>query len=145
VQQREGLTAKQHAVGINEGVGIDQRAGPHRGAIQAAERWNPGDSYLLASENSIELATLRNLVMEGWRGKAPYPYLPVWFVFFVAWCLEILGKLTGKPPIATRKNIASTVWDREFSIAKAKKELGYSPKVSFREGIIETVNWYNRM
>jgi nucleoside-diphosphate-sugar epimerase len=116
-----------------------------QGAIKAAERGMPGDVYLLASENSIELTTMRNLVMEGWRGKAPYPYLPVWFVFFVAWCLEILGKLTGKPPIATRKNIDSTVWDRKFSIAKAKKELGYSPKVSFREGIIETVNWYNRM
>jgi nucleoside-diphosphate-sugar epimerase len=116
-----------------------------QGAILAAERGVSGDSYLLASENSIELTTMRNLVMEGWSARAPYPYLPVWFVFFVAWCLEILGKLTGKPPIATRKNIASTVWDREFSIAKAKRELGYSPKVSFREGIVETVNWFNRM
>ena len=112
------------------------------GAIQAAEKGTPGESYLLTSENSIELTTLRNLVMEGWRARAPYPYFPVWFVFFVAWFLEIFGKLTGRPPIATRKNIASTVWDREFSIAKAKRELGYSPKVSFREGILETVNWF---
>ena len=113
-----------------------------QGAIKAAERGIPGDVYLLASENSIELTTLQNLVMEGWTAKAPYPYLPVWFMFLVARCLEIVGKITSKAPVVTRQNIESTVWDREFSIEKAKKELEYSPKVSFREGIVETVNWF---
>jgi nucleoside-diphosphate-sugar epimerase len=44
--------------------------------------------------------------------------------------------------MATRRNIASTVWDREFSIEKARRDLEYDPQVSFREGIAETVRWF---
>jgi dTDP-D-glucose 4,6-dehydratase len=30
----------------------------------------------------------------------------------------------------------------DFSIEKAKRELGYCPRVSFEEGMAETVRWY---
>lgn len=116
-----------------------------RGAIQASERGIPGEIYLIASERSMDLNELRRLVMQAWGRKAPYPYIPVWLMYGLAWCFEIISKITGNPPLATRKNIASTVWDRKFSIEKAKKELGYYPQISFEEGIFETVNWFKTL
>ena len=113
-----------------------------QGAIKAAETGTPGEVYLLASETSINLNELRESVIEAWGEKALYPYVPVRVMFFVAGCFEIIAKLTGKAPVATRQNIASTVWDRVFSIEKAKRELGYTPSIHFREGILETVNWF---
>ena len=113
-----------------------------QGAIKASEKGIPGGVYLLTSEHSIELNELRQLVMKAWGMKALYPYIPVWLMVGVAWCFEMISKWTEKPPLATRRNIASTVWDREFSIEKAKRELGYHPQVSFKEGILETVNWF---
>ena len=113
-----------------------------QGAIKAAEKGNPGEVYLLSSEHSIELSNLRSIVMKALGKKALYPYVPVWAMFFVAWCFENLARLTGKAPVVTRRNIASTVWDREFSIEKAKRDLGYNPQIGFQEGITETVGWF---
>jgi nucleoside-diphosphate-sugar epimerase len=113
-----------------------------QGAIKSAEKGIPGEEYLLASEHSIELSELRSIVMNALGKKALYPYVPVWFMFFAAWCFEMASRLTGKAPIVTRRNIASTVWDREFSIEKAKKDLGFNPQVSFQDGISKTVGWF---
>jgi len=33
---------------------------------------------------------------------------------------------------------------RAYSIEKAKKELGYSPKVSLRNGVAKTIEWAKR-
>jgi nucleoside-diphosphate-sugar epimerase len=33
-------------------------------------------------------------------------------------------------------------WNRGFSIAKAQRELGYRPPVSFAEGMRQTIDWY---
>ena len=112
------------------------------GAVKAAENGIPGEVYLLASDRSIDLNEMRHFIMEAWGTKAIYPYVPVRAMFFIAWCFELLAKLNGKAPIATRQNVYSTVWDRQFSIGKAKRELGYTPNISFREGIFETVNWF---
>ena len=113
-----------------------------QGALKAAESGIPGEVYLLASERSIDLDEMRHFIVEAWGTKPVYPYVPVWFMFFVAWCFELIAKLNGKEPIATRQNVASTVWDRQFSIEKAKRELQYAPNIAFREGIFETVNWF---
>ncbi len=113
-----------------------------RGAALAAENGRPGEVYLIASERSIELAELRRFAMEAWGVRRWYPYVPVWFMHAVAWCCEATARVMGGAPIVTRRNVASTVWDREFSIEKAMRELGYEPAVSFREGILETVRWF---
>ena len=113
-----------------------------QGVLKAAEKGIPGEVYILASERSIDLNEMRNLVMSAWGTNAPYPYIPVWLAFFLAGCFEMLGELTGKSPPVTKRNIASTVWDREFSIEKAKIELGYKPRIEFRDGILETVRWF---
>ena len=93
-----------------------------QGAVKAAEKGIPGKVYLLCSERSIELTELRNMVMDAWGTKAIYPYVPVWFMYSLAYCFELLARLKGTAPAVTRRNIASTVWDREFSIEKAKRE-----------------------
>ena len=85
---------------------------------------------------------MRRLVMDAWGTNSLYPYVPAWLMFCIAWASEAIAKITGRAPMVTRRNIASTVWDREFSIAKAQRELGYEPCVTFAEGINETVKWF---
>jgi nucleoside-diphosphate-sugar epimerase len=113
-----------------------------QGAILSAAKGFPGEVYLIASEHSIELDTMRRLVMDSWGTNSLYPYVPAWLMYSFAWGSEFISKITGRSPIVTRRNIASTVWDREFSIAKARRDLGYKPCVSFADGINETVDWF---
>lgn len=111
-------------------------------AVKAAQRGVPFETYLVASARSAVLDELRAWIMEGWGEQAAYPYVPVWFMMTAAWGFELLGKVTGKAPMATRRNIVNTVFDREFSIDKARRDLGYEPRVDLRDGAIETVRWF---
>ena len=112
------------------------------GAVLAAEKGRAGEVYLLTSERSLPLAELREMAMEAWGKKAWYPYVPVWFMFAAAGAFELVAKLGSSAPVVTRRNVASTVWDREFSILKATRDLGYTPSMDFRTGIGETVRWF---
>jgi nucleoside-diphosphate-sugar epimerase len=116
-----------------------------QGAIKAADKGRPGEVYLLASDRSIELDRMRELVMATWGSRAPYPYVPVWAMHLAGGVFEWWAKVRGTTPLATRQNIASTVWDREFSIAKARGELGYEPAVTFEQGIAETITWFKEI
>jgi nucleoside-diphosphate-sugar epimerase len=113
-----------------------------QGAIKAGGRGRAGEVYLLTSARSIELDRMRELVMGAWGQRALYPYVPVWAMSGLAGALEWWAALRGTTPIATRRNIASTAWDREFAIEKARRDLGYEPAMSFERGIAETVAWF---
>jgi nucleoside-diphosphate-sugar epimerase len=60
-------------------------------------------------------------------------------MYSAATVLELAATLAGRVPLATRRNIANTVYDREFSTAKAERELLWHPLVPLREGVIGTV------
>ena len=57
--------------------------------------------------------------MEGWGESASYPYVPVWLMMTGCLGLRAARQSHGQAPMATRRNIANTVYDREFSIEKA--------------------------
>lgn len=108
----------------------------------AATRGKPGRTYLVASDRSIPLAELRRLVLDQLGVWRPYLYVPRWLALIGAGALEQIAKLTGRPPLVTRRNIASTIASRVFDITRAREELGYDPAVPFERGIPETVAWY---
>jgi nucleoside-diphosphate-sugar epimerase len=60
--------------------------------------------------------------------------------------LEAVFKLfhTKKPPPITDYRTALVSKDFHFSCAKAKRMLGYRPRVSFHEGLVRTVEWYRK-
>ncbi|OGE24569.1 hypothetical protein A2688_02445 [Candidatus Daviesbacteria bacterium RIFCSPHIGHO2_01_FULL_38_8] len=56
--------------------------------------------------------------------------------------LEWVGKIVGiKPPLfpSRVKTMTTTYY---YNIAKARKEIDYDPKVSFKEGAESTGRWY---
>ncbi len=110
--------------------------------IGALKRGRAGETYLVASDRSLAMDELRAMIMQAWGKSSFYPYVPVWFMKTAAWGFEQIAKITNSAPLATRYNIANTVWDREFSTQKAKHEIGYQPRVGFEEGITETVTWF---
>lgn len=67
--------------------------------------------------------------------------VPVMFAKMRALTHEASSKVKGKPPKVTmmRSSIDRLVRNRVVSIDKAKKELGYKPRYSLREGMRETI------
>ncbi|NLS76087.1 MAG: NAD-dependent epimerase/dehydratase family protein [Chloroflexi bacterium] len=111
-------------------------------ALLAGERGRPGEVYLVAGERSYPLAELRAEILAALGLRRPYVYMPLWLALAGAWALETTGRVAGRVPPVTRRNILSTTASRVFDIGKARAELGYRPAVTLAQGVRETVAWY---
>ena len=74
-------------------------------------------------------------------GKPKIRSVPEWLGKTIALGMEITSKLTGKPPKLTREAVGFPTRRTRFSIEKARRELGYEPRVSLEEGMKVTEQW----
>ena len=101
-----------------------------------------GRTYILAGGEVTTLTELVALVAEEAHVPPPKLYLPVWpFWLAGAACEAVCGPLGIEPPIY-RRRVDFFTKSRAFDISRARAELGYAPKVSLREGIRRTLEWY---
>ena len=101
-----------------------------------------GETYLIADDKYY---TLEEIVQEVGRAinvDVKVIHLPFTPLLIASYLCEWICKLIHvTPPIFRRR----ADWYREnrgFSIEKAKKELGYEPKIPLEEGLRRTGQWY---
>ena len=101
-----------------------------------------GRTYILAGG---EVGTLKDLVQLIAResGAKPLPVrLPVWpFWVAGALCEAVCVPLRVEPPIY-RRRVDFFTKSRAFDISRARAELGYAPRVTLREGVRRSLEWY---
>ncbi len=68
-------------------------------------------------------------------------YIPKEIAVFIGEVFNILGKL-GLPAPLNSQRVKFMTEDKQFSIDKAKKVLGYNPKINLTVGIDRTYKWY---
>lgn len=135
--------------GIFPKVGLGQNLTPlvyvddvADGALLAMENGNTGEVYLIASQTSIPMDTMRKIIVKNIGCKVPYIYVPSFLALAGAFSVEKIFGAIGREPIVTYSNIKSTITDRTFDISKASSRLGYVPQMSFEKGIRKTIEWY---
>jgi nucleoside-diphosphate-sugar epimerase len=100
------------------------------------EVFNVRDERLVTREELI-------YTIADYLGK-PHPRkVPEWVARGVVGIIEGLAKLRGatEAPLLTRARIKFLTLNLDFSIEKAKRVLGYQPRVDFKEGIKESLDW----
>jgi dihydroflavonol-4-reductase len=113
-----------------------------QGILLAAEKGKTGEIYLITNAQSLPFDSIRKIIEKG-LGIVRFPvYVPEWAAIAIATGCETVFSWIGKTPPVARKNIESTLADREFSTAKAEKELGFRPTIDPAAGIRQTVEWY---
>lgn len=77
----------------------------------------------------------------------PRQSIPFSLAYMIAFLMEVWGKITRakSPPLFTRYGVYLTSMNAVFDIAKARKELGYEPRISFREGLREIGPWLRKV
>jgi nucleoside-diphosphate-sugar epimerase len=73
----------------------------------------------------------------------PHPkHVPEWLGRALVGPVESIARLRGKtsPPFLTRAQLKFMTLNLDYSIAKAKRVLGYQPRVDFREGILAALD-----
>ena len=103
-----------------------------------------GEAYLIADEQYLEIEDLVRRVGRALGIDVRIPHYPVWPVVVAGHIVEKACKPFGiKPPIFPRR----VDWyrqNRAFRIDKAKRDLGYQPRVGIDEGLRRTAEWYRR-
>lgn len=122
-------TSTAHVVNVCHGIELALRKGIHKGI------------YYLTDGAPIVFKTFLSsyLISAGFPEQqvASIPSIPVWLLWIAAWFGEMFAKFTKRPPLITRGVLATLAVPVTVSDAKARAELGYSPKVSIEEGMRE--------
>jgi nucleoside-diphosphate-sugar epimerase len=103
-----------------------------------------GNIYILGGERAMTLNELAGTIAEilGVNlSRLRIPFAPVYAAAFVC---EKLCKPFGIEPPLYRRRVDFFRKERSFDISKARRELGYNPKISPREGLKRTAEWYVR-
>ncbi len=69
---------------------------------------------------------------------------PVWPLWSAGLLCEIVCKPFGISPPIYRRRVDFFIKDRAFDISKAKRLLGYEPKVPLEQGLKLTADWYKQ-
>jgi nucleoside-diphosphate-sugar epimerase len=97
-----------------------------------------------------EFVTKRRLIEALVNGlglpKQPPLSVPIWLARLAARFMENRARRRGSPtpPLLTQARLKFLGLNLDFSIEKAKRELGYLPPFTFDQGIQETIAWYRR-
>ena len=111
-----------------------------------------GQTYCVSDERSYTITEVLNAIAEAEGVKLRIIHLPAFVGYIIGFSVEMLGKVfrfwpfvvkeTGRPTFSRNTVKWSTHNTWICSTEKARKELGYKPKISLQDGVRKTVEWY---
>jgi nucleoside-diphosphate-sugar epimerase len=101
-----------------------------------------GQIFLLAGPEAPTLNEIASLAAARLGVPPPRLRIPVWPVYGAGWLCETLCVPLGIDPPLHRRRVGFFTHHREFDIRKARRLLGYAPRVHVREGVDRTIRWY---
>lgn len=95
-----------------------------------------GETYNVRDERLVSREEFIGAVCDHLHKPRP-GHVPLWLAKSLVGPIEGFAKLVGKTeaPMLTQARIKFMTLNLDFSIEKAKRELGYSPRVDFSEGM----------
>lgn len=113
------------------------------GIVLAAEKEAAlGQVFTIGGNEFVTLNELVAKIAEIYGRPLPTLRIPVWPV----WCAGLLCEMICKPlhisPPIYRRRVDFFIKDRAFDISKARRVLGYEPRVPLDEGLRLTAQWY---
>jgi nucleoside-diphosphate-sugar epimerase len=101
-----------------------------------------GEAFIVGGEEYVPLRRLAELVAEELGVPAPRLRLPLWpFELAASACEAVFPRLGLEPPLHHRR-LSFYRNQRAFRIDKARRLLGFEPRVPLREAIARTARWY---
>lgn len=109
--------------------------------IAAAERGRSGERYIVGGDTIVPFRELFGLMEELSGVPAPGYYPPLAGAYVYAWVSELIGRLTGKPVLATLEGVRTLSEARPTSSAKAVRELGVTFR-PLRDTLHDEIAWF---
>ena len=103
----------------------------------------PGEVYFAAEPDVTDYDEMGGFVKEAMGTWAVRVQVPGLLLYMSALAGEVVGGILGKPPFLSReklREIGSGDWI--CASTKIRARLGWEPKITVRDGIIATAQWY---
>lgn len=101
-----------------------------------------GETFIIAGPRSISQDDLAREIAQATGGSVWPFHLPAWPIQRLGDVVEAICVPLGLEPPIHRRRVDFWVKNRSFSIEKARRVLGYAPKVDVTEGVARTARWY---
>ena len=126
---------------VNTGLNVVHVDDVADGHLLAYERGAIGESYILGGENRT-LQWILETVAELTGQRPPRIRLPHWFLTPIAYVWEGVTRIRGSgEPMMTVDSVRMSRKLMYFSIEKARRELGYSPRPAI-EALRDEIEWF---
>jgi nucleoside-diphosphate-sugar epimerase len=103
-----------------------------------------GEAFIVADDRSLSWNELIPLVADAVGVKVKIHYLPLRPVWLLSAAVEGVCSPLGVTPPLFRRRAEMFSHMRAFDISKARRLLGYDPKVKLAEGLRTTAEWYRQ-
>jgi len=104
----------------------------------------PGQAFLIAGPRYVSQSELAALIARETGGRVLPFRIPAWPIWWAGVLCEAVCVPFGIDPPVHRRRVEFWTKSRAFSIEKARRLLGYEPKVDLPEGIARTVAAYRQ-
>jgi dihydroflavonol-4-reductase len=99
-------------------------------------------TYILAGGEVTTLNELITLIAQVAEVPAPRLHLPAWPFWLAGAACEAICAPFGVEPPLYRRRVDFFTKSRAFDISRARREIGYAPQVTLRDGVRRTMEWY---
>jgi len=126
---------------VNTGLNVVHVDDVGTGHLLAYEKGKIGETYILGGENHT-LQWILNTIAELTGQSPPRVRLPHWMVMPVAYMVEGVARIRrSDEPMITIDSVRMSRKLMYFSIEKARRELGYSPRPA-AEALRDEIEWF---
>lgn len=111
--------------------------------LSAISQNSSGETYFIAAEEINNWPQIGEVIAKSFGKKAFTLRLPHSIVYTVAAFAEVFSMFSSKAAtfnIEKAKDFVQEAWT--VDVSKAKKDLGYTQKVTLKEGMNRTISWY---
>src|SRR5205085_1349360 len=105
-----------------------------------------GQVYNLTDGEAVSKRRFVEAVADAMGLPRPWRAPPLWLARVLVACSEGWAKLRGakEAPLFTRARLKFFGLNLDFSIEKARRELGYQPRTNFEDAMYETMAYYKK-
>jgi nucleoside-diphosphate-sugar epimerase len=104
----------------------------------------PGQAYNITNDRPLTQEQLLGAIADEVGASRPHRHIPYRPLYTAGYVAERVAQLTRstRQPIVTRLGVKLFGTDNRHSIEKARRELGFEPRVELTEGVRMAANWY---
>jgi 3beta-hydroxy-delta5-steroid dehydrogenase/steroid delta-isomerase len=95
-----------------------------------------GEAYFITDDERIDATDWFRPLVEALGGTMPTRRIPAGLMYGAAYCAEWMARLTGSAPAITRVEVLKITRTHSFRIDKARKHLGYEPRIKSADGLV---------